>query len=328
MVGLVLPLISMRAFILAGGFATRLWPLTEKRAKPLLPLAGKPIISHLIEKIPTNMPVTVSTNAVFAERFKWWMDDLGRPKVELVIEGTRRDAHKLGALGSIAEWVKVEKIKDDLLILTGDNYLGFSLDRFLGAFRGVPLLAAHDVGDLERAKAFGTVILDRTQSQRVVGFEEKPKDPKSTLVSTGCVILPTSTLPVLLELARVKPDNLGGIFEEFLRRGIEVGCFAFPERWMDIGSFQSYLDAHRELVGEHALMEPSAHVQRSTLRGSVTVGRNCVIENSELSDCMIFDDVHIRDCTLRQCIIDECSSLQGIDLRKQMLRAGTRLVVQ
>src|SRR3989338_2724134 len=274
----------MRAFILAGGFATRLWPLTEKRAKPLLPLAGKPIITHLIEKIPAGMPVTVSTNAAFAEGFKRWLDDLDRMGRELVVEGTVRDDQKLGALGSIVQWVQAEKIDDDLLILTGDNYLGFSLQTFLDAFHGNPLLAAHDIGDLERAKAFGTVVIEGMSApllpqrervaepvlslskgrapgegiEKVASFDEKPAHPKSTLVSTGCVILPKNTLPILTDYAKVKPDNLGGIFEEFLHRKIPVECFTFTEPWMDIGSFHSYLDAHRELVGESALIDPSS----------------------------------------------------------------------
>ncbi len=315
----------MHAFILAGGFATRLWPLTEKRAKPLLPLAGKPIITHLIEKIPSGMPITVSTNAAFADGFKQWLDGLQRSGMELVVEGTSRDDHKLGALGSIAEWVRAESIDDDLLILTGDNYLGFSMETFLKAFSGNPLLAAHDVGDLERAKAFGVVI--KGEGTRVTGFEEKPKSPSSTLVSTGCVIIPKSALPVLMEFAKVKPDNLGGIFEEFLHRNMTVDCFIFSEPWMDIGSFGSYLHAHRELIGEQALVDPDATIKETTVRGSVTVGRNCMIERSELTDCMIFDNVTIRDCTLRDCVIDDGCILQGIDLRKQMLRTGTKLIV-
>ena len=81
----------MRAFILAGGFATRLWPLTEKRAKPLLPLRGKPILTHLVEKIPADLPVTVSTNAAFEDAFEEWRRDLGRSETEIVVEGTKHD---------------------------------------------------------------------------------------------------------------------------------------------------------------------------------------------------------------------------------------------
>ncbi|MSR87044.1 NDP-sugar synthase [Candidatus Peribacteria bacterium] len=350
----------MHAFILAGGFATRLWPLTEKRAKPLLPLAGKPIITHLVEKIPSGIPITVSTNAAMQDGFKRWLDDVQKSPVgvgslsralprgerplpiKLVVEGTTKDDHKLGALGSIAQWVETEKIEDDLLILTGDNYLGFSLEEFLKAFTGNPLLAAHDVGDLERAKSFGVVTLKSQGSplpasaQRALGegsgegvlaFSEKPKDPTSTLVSTGCVVIPKNVLPVLRDYAKVKPDNLGGIFEELLRKNIPVDCFTFSGHWMDIGSFHSYLDAHRELVGEQALVDPTASVKDTEMRGSVTVGKNCVIERSELVDCMVFDGVTIRDCTLRDCVIDDGCALQGIDLQKQMLRTGTKLIV-
>lgn len=316
----------MKAFILAGGFATRLWPLTEKRAKPLLPLAGKPIITHLVEKIPAGMPVTVSTNAAFQDGFKQWMDVMvssANHDLELVVEGTRRDDQKLGALGSIAEWIKAEKIDDDVLILTGDNYLGFSMEKFLSAYHGSPLLAAHDVGDLERAKAFGVVVPG--ESGRVRAFEEKPKFPSSTLVSTGCVVLPKNTLPILMEFATVKPDNLGGIFEEFLRKNISVEYFTFSEPWMDIGSFHSYLDAHRELIGEKALIDPSATVTDTRMRGSVTIGKNCVIEKSELQDCMIFSGIRIKNCTLKNCVIDDSCVLEGIDLQKQMIRAGTTL---
>lgn len=316
----------MRAFILAGGFATRLWPLTEKRAKPLLPLAGKPIITHLVEKIPDGMPVTVSTNGAFADGFKKWMDGLDRKGMELVVEGTLRDDQKLGALGSIAQWVEAEKIDDDLLILTGDNYLGFSLEKFLKAFHGNPLLAAHDIGDLERAKAFGVVV--QGEGVRVKAFEEKPKSPSSTLVSTGCVVFPKSTLSVVKDYAKVKPDNLGGIFEEFLRKNLAVEYFTFTEPWMDIGSFHSYLDAHRELIGERALIDPTATVKETECRGSVTIGKNCSIEGSELTDCMIFDNVTIRNCTLKNCVIDDGCVLEGIDLQKQMLRTGTKLIVR
>lgn len=312
----------MRAFLLAGGFATRLWPLTEKRPKPLLPLAGKPMLSHLVEKLPKDLTVTVSTNAVFEDAFRTWAATVNHKNLSLTVEGTVKDDHKLGALGAVAQWIKHEKIDDDLLILTGDNYLGFDLQKFLGLFRGNPLIAAHDIGDIEHAKHFGVLTME---GGIVTNFEEKPKEPKSTLVSTGCVILPRATLPILLEFASRKPDNLGGIFEELLAQNLTVDCFTFTEPWMDIGSFQSYLDAHKTLVGENIVTDSTARMTSTSCKGSVTLGAHTVVEGSELTDVMMFDGVTVKNCTLRNCVIDEKCVLEGLDLTGQMLREGTVL---
>ncbi len=316
----------MRAFILAGGFATRLWPLTEKRAKPLLPLAGKPILTHLVERIPANIPVTVSTNAAFAEGFEEWKTSLPGRDISLVIEGSQKDDHKLGALGATAEWIKRERIDDDLLLLTGDNYLGFPLSRFLEAARpGVAVLAAFDIKSKEQASLFGTVIVDEKEPTRIVGFEEKPREAKTTLVSTGCSLLPKQTLPVLLDLAQRKPDNVGGLFEEFLNKGLEVDCFTFTEPWLDIGSFGSYLDAHRLLVGKQSLFHPEATILDGSCEGSVVVGKGSRVESCDLEDCIVFENCVLRNCVLRNCIIDDRCALDGIDLTDKMLRAGTIL---
>jgi glucose-1-phosphate thymidylyltransferase len=316
----------MQAFILAGGFATRLWPLTERRAKPLLPLAGKPILSHLVEKIPAGIPVVVSTNAAFLEGFEEWEDSIQHPHVRLLIEASKKDEQKIGALGAVADWVTQENIDEDLLLLTGDNYLGFSLTHFLSCFHaGIPLLAAFDIGEREKASLFGTVLLDPTNRSRISGFEEKPKEPKTTLVSTGCSILPREILPILVEFAAEHRDNVGGIFEELLRRKSPVECFVFTQPWLDIGSFASYLAAHRLLVGERTILNTNATVEGTTCHGSVTVGAGSKIRRSELHDCIVFDHCDIEDCILRNCIVDDHCTLRGIDLDDQMLRSGTEL---
>lgn len=316
----------MRVFVLAGGFATRLWPLTEKRAKPLLPIAGKPLLSHLIEKIPPEMRVTVSTNAAFAEGFEAWEDTMHRPHLTLLIEASRKDEQKIGALGAVADWVEQEDVEDDVLLLTGDNYLGFSLEHFLAAYHpGVPLLAAYDIKDRKRAALFGTVLVDPKAPTHITGFEEKPKEPQTSLVSTGCSILPKDTLPVLLAFAAQHPDNVGGIFEEFLRRHIPVECFTFTEHWLDIGSFPSYLEAHRLLVSRDPIIHSSAVVEHTTCNGSVAIGAKSTVRESELTDCIIFEGCTIENCILRDCIIDDSCVLSGIDLDQQMLRRGTTL---
>ncbi len=315
----------MQTFILAGGFATRLWPLTEKRAKPLLPLAGHPIIEHLINAIPADFPVTVSTNAAFAEGFRAWIAILNRP-VSLVVEESKSDRQKTGALGALAEWIAQENIEEDVLLLTGDNYLGFSMEQFLAAYQqGTPLLAAHDLKNLSKAALFGTVITDPQDSTLVTGFEEKPLNPKTTLVSTGCSVIPKETLPVLKSFAALHPDNIGGIFEEFLRHHIPVRCFTFTEPWLDVGSFDSYLAAHRLLVGEQTLLAEGAAVTDSVCSGGIAIGRGSHIRKSELHNCIVFENCEIRDCILRDCVIDNSCMLQGVDLTGKMLREGTIL---
>lgn len=314
----------MHAFILAGGFATRLWPLTERRAKPLLPLAGIPMISHLIEKIPKHIPITVSTNEAFGEDFEQWKQSQARTDISILVEQTTHDDQKLGALGATAQWITNEKIDDDVLLLTGDNYCGFSINDFLThATPGQALLAAHDIGDLEVAKQFGTVLLD--DHGAIKGFEEKPKEPKTTLVSTGCSLLPSEILPILLEYAAEHPDNVGGIFEELLQRNLSIGCYTFSEPWFDVGSFDAYLEATKTLVGKNQLIDESSTVNNTNFDESVVIGKNCQIHDSNLQNVVIFDDCVISDCILENCVIDDECTLEGVDLTGKMLRKRTGL---
>lgn len=316
----------MRAFILAGGFATRLWPLTEERAKPLLPLAGRPMISHLTAQIPAHIPITVSTNAAFEADFNQWKQEQERPDITIEVEETTHDDQKLGALGATAQWIKNKNIGEDILLLTGDNYCGFSIKDFVAHARpSVALLAAHDVGDPNMAKQFGTVILN-DDGRQIAAFEEKPPEPKTTLVSTGCSVLPAEVLSVVLEYAAEHPDNVGGIFEELLRRKYAIDCYRFEEPWFDVGSFGAYLAATKTLVGTDNLMAESAQADNSTLKGSVIIGANSRVVNCELRNVVVFDNCVLEDCILEDCVIDNGCELRGIDLREKMIRRDTKLM--
>jgi glucose-1-phosphate thymidylyltransferase len=326
----------MRAFILAGGFATRLWPLTEKRAKPLLPLAGKPLLTHLVEKIPEGIGITVSTNSVFSDDFEAWKEDTrpayrpGRHKtqdtrIEILIEDTGHEDEKLGALGAVAKWITEEKIDDDVLLIAGDNYVGFSIEAFIDKYMGRPLLAAYDIKDKEKAKLFGTVI---TEGSHVKAFEEKPDNPKSTLVSTGCYILPRDSLSEVVTYAKEHPDNIGGIFEHFLKKGITVDCASFTDPWFDIGSFEAYLEATYALVGNdvHIGKTCSAPPEQNTFEGSNVIGNNSNVKGSTLRNVVLFENCEIEDSVLENCIIDNNCTLKGVDLTDKMLREGTKLL--
>ncbi|MFH1444849.1 MAG: NDP-sugar synthase [Candidatus Peregrinibacteria bacterium] len=315
----------MRAFLLAGGFATRLWPLTEKRAKPLLPLAGKPLIDHLLEQLPADLPVTVSINAAFQESFDHWKVQSKHINTEILVEQARKDTEKLGALGAVAQWIARQHITDDVLLLTGDNYCGFSIAHFLEQYTsGTPLVAAYDIGDPARAQGFGTIVPD-VNGTHVAAFEEKPPHPSSSLVSTGVSILPAAHLPVVMEYAQKKPDNVGGIFEEFLHRGIPVEFRAFTEPWFDIGSFEAYLEATRVLVGDRVLLGHGAACEKTTSEGPVVLGNHSMVRNATLRNVIMFEHCTVEDCVLTDCILDDHCTLKGIDLSKQMLREGTIL---
>jgi len=313
----------MHAFILAGGFATRLWPLTEKRAKPLLPVAGIPLVEYLVRDIPEHIPVTISTNAFFKEPFETWAKTTGRMNITVLIEETKSDDQKLGALGATAQWITDHNINDDVLLLTGDNYCGFSFDAFLAAATpNTTLIAVHDIGSLELAKAFGTVI---AEGNIVKAFEEKPKEPRTTLVNTGCSLLPASTLPVLIEHAVTHPDNVGGIFEELLQRGFPIECFSFTEPWFDIGSFDAYIEATKALVGDAIIQEEGVVLDRTKCEGSVVIGEGCTVSDSELTNTVLFENCVIEDCVLINCVLDRDCHLKGVDLTGKMLREGTIL---
>ncbi len=315
----------MHAFILAGGFATRLWPLTEKRAKPLLRVGGKPLVEYIVDSIPSQMPITISTNAVFAEDFEEWKKTIKGKNISILIEDAGHEDQKLGALGATAKWVKEQKIQDDILLLAGDNYCDFPLQKFLESFNGNPLILGYDVKSKETAQRFGTIIVEEKDQKTVVEFEEKPLRPHSTIVSTGWSILPKSTVQILHEYAKVKPDNIGGIFEEFLRQELPVECKTFDGLWKDIGSFESYIHLHQCVVGEKVLADTSAKIEGSILKGSIDLGAKTIVRNSTLTDCIIMENTIIDDCILERCIIDSNCSLKGVDFCDQMLRSGTVL---
>lgn len=314
----------MHAFILAGGFATRLWPLTENRAKPLLPLAGKPMLTHIVEKIPVGIPVVVSTNAAFEQSFLDWKKTVTHPNLTIRIERTKNDDEKLGTLGATAQWITEEKIEDDILLLTGDNYFGFDMNTFIAQFSGKSaLVAAFDIGDKAKASAFGTIL---TEGKKITGFEEKPAEPKTSLVSTGCSILPKSVIPDLLAFAKVKPDNVGGIFEELLRLGKEVECFRFEDAWFDIGSFETYLEATQKLVGAQTISGEGSTITDTTTDGSVVIGAQTHIQKSKIENTVLFNNCTIEDCVLDRCVIDDGCELRGVDLSGKMIRSNTRLI--
>ena len=313
----------MKCIILAGGFATRLWPLSEHRAKPLLHLKDRPLLSHIVEGLPAEIEVIVSVNRVFAPGIEEWIKRHPNRPVRIAVEDSENDEGKLGALGATAQVILSLGIDEDLLLIAGDNYCGFKMADFLGAFHGNPLLAAYDIRDKKAAGKFGVVV---AKNGRVTEFQEKPSDPKSTLVSTGCYLFPQKNLADILEYSKTHKDNLGGIFEYLLKKGEPIDVFTFTESWYDIGSFDAYLKANSELLAGAVIREAGVILEgKNSLEGGVFIGQNSHVKDSLIDRSVILGNCRIENCVLRNCIIDEDCHLKGIDLSHQMLRAGSRI---
>ena len=118
----------MKAIILAGGYARRLWPVTRHIPKQLLPVAGKPIIEYSIEKLELVKKIEediISINAFFEFNFREWFTKYQfRKKTKLVVEKTFSEEEKLGSIGALGYLIDRLKLDDDLLIIGGDNLFG------------------------------------------------------------------------------------------------------------------------------------------------------------------------------------------------------------
>ena len=171
----------MNILVLAAGYATRLYPLTLNKAKPLLDVAGKPMLEWVLDNlapIPDIGTVYIVTNNKFAADFQAWADGYNaqgaKLQFKIVNDGSTNDKDKLGAIGDINLVVNKESLdKDGLLVVAGDNLFSESLEKFAEFAKGTEAtLATYDVGDLEQIKKYNNLTLDA--EGRITAFEEKP----------------------------------------------------------------------------------------------------------------------------------------------------------
>lgn len=313
----------MKCIILAGGFATRLWPLTENKAKPLLHLKDKPLISHIVESLPVDIEIIISTNAVFENSFNEWIKQYTNRKIKIFVEDSGSDEFKKGALGATALVIQEENITEDLMLIAGDNYFGFKIQALIDSFKGNPLLAAYDIQDLEKAKKFGVVI---EKDGEAIEFQEKPEHPKSTLVSTGCYVFPQKNLKDIIHYAKDKNDDLGGIFEYLADKGDTINVFRFSEDWVDIGSYDAYLKANQDLLEGNVIEKKNVtKAGQNTFEGSVYLGEGAHIEDSIIDGSVVLGNNRIKNCVIRHCVIDSDCELEGVDLSYKMIRQGSKI---
>jgi glucose-1-phosphate thymidylyltransferase len=237
----------MKAVILAAGYATRLYPLTLDRPKALLPVAGRPMLEHVVERLAEIEgldEILLVTNSKFAGAFRDWAVAHEGRAVTIVDDGTSDEETKLGAIGDLDLTIREAGIDDDLIVLAGDNLFSESLAPF-GAFgraKGAPAIGVFDVGDLEAIRRYNAIELDA--DDRVTFFEEKPAQPRSTLTGIALYFYPRSALEVVREYLEAgnNPDQPGRLVEWLYPRR-PVYAWRVPGRWYDIGSRETLAEA-------------------------------------------------------------------------------------
>jgi glucose-1-phosphate thymidylyltransferase len=318
----------MQAVVLAGGYATRLWPITKHRPKMLLPVGDSTVIDRIFAELEADDRVDdvyVSTNERFAEDFRAHLEHSPFEQPTLSVEETTEEAEKFGVIGALAQLVEREGIDDDTLVIAGDNLISFDISDFLDFFERVntPTLAAYDVGSRERATSYGVVDVE---DDRVVDFQEKPDDPKSTLVSIACYAFPAETLPQLdAYLAGDNNPDEPGWFIQWLYQRQPVHAFTFDGAWFDIGTPESYLDAVAWALDGENLIAESASLEDTTLGENVHVMGDATVEDSHLDRSLVFRDATVRGCDLRSTIIDEDTRVENLDLNEALIGAHTQI---
>ena len=239
----------MDAIILAAGYAIRLYPLTENTPKPLLNVAGKPIVEHIIrnlENIDSINKIIIITNDKFEKHFNEWMKNFDASKpIEIINNGTKSNESRLGALGDIHHAIEKKQMDDDIIVVAGDNLFEMHLSDAVNFFKKKKsnVIVLHDVRDLELSKQYGIVEIE---NDVVVNFEEKPANPKSTLASTGIYLFPKKTLELIKKyIAQGNNPDKTGNFIEWLHKRDKVYSYITDKKWYDIGSIEQLEKANK-----------------------------------------------------------------------------------
>ena len=234
----------MKLVVLAAGYATRLYPLTLDRPKPLLDVGGRPILDRVLDALaPAGVDgVYVVTNAKFADRFRDWA--AGRGGITVVDDGTTDDSNKLGAIGDLALVLRDHEVEDDVVVVAGDNLFSEPLAGFPPR-RDAPVIGVYDVGDLDLMRHYSAITTDG--EGRITDFEEKPEHAATTLTGIALYSYPRTSLPLVDRyLAEGNNPDQPGRLVQWLYTRTPVYTWRVPGRWYDIGSKEQLAEADRE----------------------------------------------------------------------------------
>ena len=248
----------MKCLILAAGYATRLYPLTENFPKPLLKVGEKTILDWLIDDIEGAGEVdqyVVISNHKFAPIFEEWVASRRsgldpESRITVLDDGTSSNETRLGAVRDIQFAIDMLGLDDDLLVIAGDNVLDFSLIRFIeyACMKGTSCIMRYFEPSEEKLHKTGVAVVD--ENDLILEMEEKPAHPKSHWCCPPFYFYRRIDVP----LVKVGIDSGCGVdapgsFIAWLSAQTPVHAWEMPGRRYDIGNLASYEEVQRTYHG-------------------------------------------------------------------------------
>ncbi len=245
----------MKTIVIAAGYATRLYPLTENFPKPLLAIGNSTILDRMLDDIDTIPEIDehiVVTNHKFAGIFEDWaakrqMPGRARHDVKILDDGTTTNETRLGAVRDLILAIESYDIQDDILVVAADNVLDFSFRGFVESFhrKGTSMIMCHHEPEIFKLQRTGVISVD--VDMRVLLMQEKPQEPVSHLAVPPFYIYRKEDLPLIRSAIEngCKADAPGNLAHFLIDRTV-IHAWMMPAGRFDIGSLDTYEEAKKK----------------------------------------------------------------------------------
>lgn len=242
----------MKCLILAAGYATRLYPLTENFPKPLLEVGGKPILDWLVDDIDTCSQVDeyiVISNHKYVHHFEDWAKR--KPQnITVLDDGTSTNETRLGAVKDIQFAIDTLQLDDDLLVIAGDNVLDFSLTRFISYAQEKQTSCIMRYYEEQEKKLQKCGVLEIDENDLVIGMEEKPAQPKSHWCCPPFYYYTNADAKLIGKgIENGCGTDAPGSYAAWLCQQSKVHAMEMPGKRYDVGNLESYTKIKAEYKG-------------------------------------------------------------------------------
>ena len=330
----------MEAIILAGGFGTRLRPLTYTRAKALLPILNKPMITYLIESLPNEVDKVILAVNYRKDQIENYFKKNNFGK-EIIVND---EPKPLGTAGAVKFAEK--HITAPFLVLNADVICSLSLDEMIRFHKKNNAVSTISLWPIKNVSEFGVV--DIQKDGNVVDFVEKPKpeDAPSELINAGAYFLEYDVLDYIEKRRLVSMEK--EIFPQIINDTGKFFGFEFKGYWIDVGRIRSYIDVHMFLlkkqnienftgdnckingrltnssIGDNVLLGKDSHIISSIVFNNAIIGKNvsltnCVVgENSKISDHSILTNTVVGDNE----VVEQNTALENTVVWNQQIPEG------